>query len=123
LKCTNNVNLDKNYTGIWIWREEWAYVNIGFQFWSSDKDLIYGFTAKRDPVKEQLPIELKSSFNVLGDKSLRQNGWWPLCYKMEEPFSNWQKYAAWKAMAGGSMLQIMKEKIEYLLESSQGIEL
>ncbi|RVU02372.1 hypothetical protein EOD41_00070 [Mucilaginibacter limnophilus] len=120
LHCVNGINFKRNYSGIWIWKEEWQHVNIGFQFWSTDKDMIYGFTCKQDPVKEPIPDEVKNNLNALADRSLRQNGWWPLYHKMESPYNNWHKYEAWKAITDGTMLSVLLEKIEYLLRITEG---
>ena len=96
LLCVNGINFNKNYSGIWIWKEEWQYVNIGFQFWSSDKKLVYGIVCKQDPIKNPLPEQLKTSLMPFADRALKANGWWPVHHEMEEPLDNWEKYQAWK---------------------------
>jgi hypothetical protein len=125
INCSNGIDFNKNYSGIWLWKDEWQYVNIGFQFWSKDKDMIYGFTTKEQEDNQplKLPEILKSSLASLGDSSLRQNGWWPLYRKLESPYNNWEKYEAWKAIADGTMKDMMIEKIKELLESTQSFAL
>lgn len=44
LHCNYEFNFSKNYSGIWIWKEEWLYVKIGFQFQSRNHNMIYGLT-------------------------------------------------------------------------------
>lgn len=123
LDCANKIEFNRNYSGIWIWKKKWQYVNIGFQFWSSDKDMVFGFTCKKDPDKEPIPNEIRSELAAKANRSVRQNIWWPLYNKVDETFGNWQKYQAWKAIQDGSMLLHIKEKIIYLLEISKGINL
>ncbi len=123
LKCTSNIDFNRNYTGVWIWKEDWQYVNIGFQFWSSDKEMVYGFVCKNDPNKQPIPTQLRSELITVANRLLRQNTWWPLHGKMDEPFGNWQKYQAWKAIQDGSMLLHIKDKIIYLLEITKHLTL
>lgn len=123
LLCENGVNFNRNYSGIWIKKDDWQYFNLGFQFQNTDKNLIYGFCHKQDPLKYPIPIKFRNDLNLLANKSLKQNEWWPLYYKMEEPYSNWQQYQAWKAIADGTMLNVMIEKIAYLLKITETLTL
>ena len=43
--------------------------------------------------------------------------------KIDSPFDNWDKYEAWKAIEDGSMTSVIKEKIEYLLNITEKMEL
>lgn len=125
LGYTNNIEIDFkiNYRGFWFWKNDWQHVNIGFQFWEKNKDLVYGFIAKQDPAKLSLPLTLKEKLKILRNNSLKQNLWWPLYEKLQPPFDNWNKYEAWKAIEDGTMRSVMKEKIEYLLKIAEDIQL
>lgn len=123
VKCYNKVNLNENYSGFWISREEWQHVSIGFQFQKYDKDLIYGFATKQNPEKFSIPIELRTELGKIAGKATKPNGWWPWYNKLEEPYNDWSKYQAWNAILSGNMRMIMKEKIEYLLANSGHLEL
>jgi hypothetical protein len=119
LGFANNIDFEKNYKGFWFWKDEWKHVNIGFQFRSYDKDLCYGFTAKKDP--EKLSSKLREDFKQTN--SFRSELWWPMYEKMQPPFDNWHNYETWKAVEDGSMRFIMREKIEYLLKVTETMEL
>lgn len=123
LNCSNNVNFDQNYSGIWLSKTDWKHVNIGFQFQSYDKNLVYGFAAKHNPEKVELPSDLKSEFKNISGNSIKSNGWWPWYSKIEEPYGDWSKYQAWNAILNGDMLRIMQEKIEYLLANTNHLQL
>ena len=84
LGCKNGIDFNRNYSGIWIWKKEWKHLNIGFQFWSTEKDMKYGFCCKENPIKTPIPDNLRNSLNALSDHSLRQDNWWPLYYKMDD---------------------------------------
>jgi len=118
----NNIEIDfkTNYRGFWFWKNDWQHVSIGFQFWDKNKDLTYGFSAKKEP--EKLPLTLREDFK-LRNNSLRQNIWWPMYEKLQSPLDNWAKYEAWKAIEDGTMRSVMKEKIEYLLKVADNMEL
>jgi hypothetical protein len=125
LGYTNNIEIGfkTNYRGFWFWKNDWQHVNIGFQFWGKNEDLVYGFIAKQDPAKFQLPLALKEGFKAIKNNSLGQNLWWPIHEKFQFPLNNWAKYASWKAIENGTMRSVMKEKIEYLLKITENIEL
>ena len=115
LEYVNGVNLEKNYTGFWFYKPAWKYANIGFQFQSYNKKLIYGICAKKNP--DSFPTDLRSSIITASSFSGRPNGWWPTYQSMEDPFDNWGKYEAWKALEDGRMVELFREKIEALLVS------
>lgn len=123
LTCKSSIDFNKNYTGIWIGKNEWQYVNIGFQFQSYDKDLIYGFSTKQNPDKLPIPATLRKQLNTMPNNTHKINGWWPWFRKLEEPYNNWSKYKAWKAITDGTMTDLIKEKVEYLYNAVQGIQL
>jgi hypothetical protein len=121
LKCSNKVNFDERYTGFWVWKEDWKYANIGFQFQNYDKELIYGMVVKRNP--DQFPPDLRQHLNSLANNNKKVNGWWPWFNYVEAPYGNWSKYESWKAIEDGSMARFMKDKIIYLMELTKGINL
>ncbi|PWK80240.1 PD-(D/E)XK nuclease superfamily protein [Mucilaginibacter oryzae] len=121
LNYDNNVDFKGNYTGFWFWKDEWKHVNFGFQFWSKNRDFIYGVVAKQDPNMTPIPLYLIEELQLIRNNSLRSNLWWPFYEKIQAPLDNWAKYDAWKAIEDGSMKFAMKEKIEYLFKVTQGI--
>ncbi len=123
LKCTNNIDFDRNYTGFWIDKSGWENVKIAFQFQSYDKDLIYGFIVKKDPEKISIPTELRSTLKSLPNNTVKNSSWWPWYRRLEDPYNNWSKFNAWKAIENETMLKVFKEKIEYLLGVSGNIDL
>lgn len=123
LNCSSNINFDKNYTGIWISKDEWEFVHIAFQFQSYDKVINYGFACQQDPIKFAIPLELRSQLNRLPKNEAKLNSWWPWYSHFEEPLNDWSKYNAWHSISDGSMLQVFKEKIEMLLSQSKGLKL
>jgi len=124
---TVDIGFKHNYRGFNFHDDKWNHVSITFQFWGYDKSLTYGYTAQADPNKEDFPKllndKLKSQFRELVNFNFKENGWWPLHLKMEEPFDNWSKYEAWKAIKDGTMKNVFKEKIQYLLELAKHIKL
>jgi hypothetical protein len=122
-----NIDFEINYRGFWFWRKDWQRVSITFQFWAYDKDLVYGFTAKPNPSKADNPMELdlefKNQLKSLIPNTNKENGWWPLYLRMENPYTNWSKYEAWKAIQDGSMARIVKEKLQHLLKLTSDIDL
>jgi hypothetical protein len=123
LNCSSNIDFDKNYTGIWINKDEWEYVNIAFQFQSYDKIINYGFACQQDPIKSAIPLDLRSQLNRLPNNEAKLNSWWPWYNHVEEPLNDWGKYNAWRSISDGSMLQLFAEKIEMLLSQSNELKL
>jgi len=121
LQCYSSVDFDKNYTGIWISKDTWRYVNIGFQFHSYDKELRYGIIKKNN--KEPLPQDLLKSISGISNNSSKVDVWWPWYRKLEEPFNNWSKFQAWKAITDGGMEKVMVEKIKELLSQTKQMKL
>ena len=123
LTCWYRVVLEKNYSGIWIFKPEWKYVNIGFQFQSLDKDLIYGIVTKQHPVKFPIPAEVRDQINSIPQNTPKRNDYWPWFKRVEEPYNNWSKYQAWKAILDGRMKDNVMEKIKYLVEVTKDFEM
>ncbi len=119
LSCDSTLDLDKNYTSIRFSKPEWKYVFLEFQFQSYDKDLIYGFSIRQ----KQVPEELLNQLKAIPNRISKPNQYWPWYQRVEAPYNNWSKYDAWKAILDGRMLNVMGEKINYLLDSSKGFEL
>lgn len=117
LSCSSSINLKENYKGIFISRKDWKYANIGFQFQSYDKALIFGVVAKKNPDQVPFPIELRKSISSIIGNSTKINSWWPWYKPFDEPYDNWGRYSAWKAMENGDLLKLMKDKIVFLLQA------
>lgn len=116
-----------NFRGFNFRKTEWKNVGLTFQFWGYDTDLTYGFTAMEDINNKDYPKKLNDAldkqFKNLVDIKIKENSWWPLHLKMEDPYRNWGKYEAWKAIEDGVMANNFKEKINYLLDLAKNIEL
>lgn len=121
ISVSYKINFNNNYTGIWIWKKEWKYVKIGFQFQSKNINMIYGFTAINNPYKTPLPDELKLKLKSLPNNEKKNNDWWPYFVWMEEPYGSWNKYAAYSAIADGSMLAKIIEKTNMLFKMTEGL--
>jgi len=117
------INLRDRYNGVWVWKPEWKYLSICFQFQNYDKDLIYGFQ-QEDPKKFTIPIEIKNMFNSLpNNNSFKQSEWWPWYKQVEAPFNNWNELEAWQAILDGRMKDMILEKTQYLLQLVRDIEI
>lgn len=114
LKVYSTVNLDNNWTGIFINKPDWKYYNIGFQFQDYDKDLRYGFIAKHDPIKNKIPQNLIDQLKTIPGGNSKPNPWWGWYNAVGSPFDNWSKYPAWDAIMNGQMLDMMLTKIKEL---------
>lgn len=114
---------EKNYTGFWFWDKNWSDINIGFQFHDYDKILVYGMHTKRHPVKSPISLDLRNKLSGLVKEPAKPNSWWPISNVLEDPYSNWEKYEAWKAIEDGSMKSIIREKVSYLLALTKDIDL
>lgn len=126
LHCVYDFDFSRNYSGIWIWREEWRYVRIGFQFHSRNHNMIFGITANGEELTDgpmQLPIELKTALRQLPNNEKRNDNWWPWFNHMEEPYKDWNRHEAYDAIADGRMLKMLVEKVQRLLKMTKGIEL
>ncbi|KQR70264.1 PD-(D/E)XK nuclease family protein [Pedobacter sp. Leaf176] len=123
LDCSYQINFNKRYTGIWFSKSEWRYVNIGFQFQSYDKDMIYGFCCNEDPKSHPIPDELRKKLKALPYNSKKNNDWWSWFNDVEPPFKNWHDYETWKKVIDGEMKNMIIDKTEFLLKLAEGIEL
>lgn len=122
LVCTSNINLDKNFTGLYIYKPEWEYANISFQFQAYDKKLIYGIAAKKEA--EKFPPDLRQVLNTIAVEETAETAlWWPWCKNIEAPYDDWGNYDAWKTITDGTMLEMIKDKISYLLGIVDGLKL
>ncbi|MDF2431733.1 MAG: hypothetical protein JWP44_1364 [Mucilaginibacter sp.] len=123
LKCVYGISFEKNYSGIWICRPEWRYFNIGFQFQNYDKDLVYGIIAKKNPKDFQIPESIKDKIRTLPNNTPKNNIWWSWFKRIEEPYNDWSKFQAWKAILDNRMRENIIEKIKYLLEITKDLEM
>ena len=123
LNCKYDISFENRFNGIWIWRDEWKYVNIGFQFQNFDKELRYGLCAKKNPIDFPIPTSVTNKINVISKNTPKNNIWWPWYKQIEEPFDNWSKFQAWKAILDGRMKDTIVDKTMYLLDVTEGLKL
>jgi hypothetical protein len=123
LNCYYKVDLTKNHTGIWISKESWKYVNIGFQFQNLDKEMLYGIITKSNPLAVSIPIKLKNQIRLLPNNLARQSEWWLWSRRVEEERGNWGKFQAWQEIINGNMKSYIMENVKYLLNLTDGIDL
>ncbi len=125
VEVSYDFDFSKNYSGIWIWKEEWEYVNIGFQFQSRNRDLIYGFAIKSIDGKKPItiPSDLWSKLGSLPNNKKRTSEWWPWFNDVRQPYKDWNRYEAYEAIHDGSMLKMLIEETNILLKITQGIKL
>jgi len=121
LKVNYNFNFGKNYTGIWIWREDWKYMTIGFQFQSKNHNMIYGYTIQSEDGEKPkvVPEQLLLKMTALPNNEKKENGWWPWFNHMENPYGDWNRYEACDAIFNGNMLKIILEKTKMLLKMTE----
>jgi hypothetical protein len=116
-----------NYRGFWFWKKNWSHVSINFQFHSYDQNLVYGFSANEDENKPNYPVViptvLKANLKQLSNTNYKENDWWACQFKFEEPYANWSKYEAWKAVEDGTMVKLFKEKLQDLIKQSEHLDL
>lgn len=107
-----------------IYKEDWQYVKIEFLFENYSKGMLYGFTCKDDPSKNLVPVGLKEILKNYSDKTISiKNDWWLLYNKFDEPYNDWSKFEAWKAVIDGPMMEIIKKSILHLLAITKGMDL
>ncbi|QTE36817.1 PD-(D/E)XK nuclease family protein [Mucilaginibacter gossypii] len=118
-----DINFEKRNSGIWIWKPDWEYLNIGFQFQYYDKDMIYGLFAKQDPIKFPIHDALRSKIKKVFSGYLKESDWCPWFRKLDSPYNNWNELEAWQAILDGRMADMIIEKVKYLLNLTNDIEL
>ncbi|HAL83767.1 MAG TPA: hypothetical protein DCO83_17275 [Mucilaginibacter sp.] len=123
LECAYGISFNKNYSGIWIWRPEWKYVNIGIQFQNYDKDLVYGVSTKKNPNDFPIPTTVRDKIKSLPHNTPKNNAWWPWFKRLGEPYNNWSKFQAWEAISDGRMKDHLMDRIQYLIELTKGLEM
>jgi hypothetical protein len=116
-----------NYRGFWFRKKTWDFVCINFQFHSYDQNLVYGFCANGDENKLNypvvLPTDLKINLKLLSNANYKESAWWACQFKFEEPYANWSKYEAWKAVEDGTMAKLFKEKLKDLIKQAEHLDL
>jgi hypothetical protein len=122
LICDYDVDFENRYSGIWIYKPEWSYFNIGFGFQNFDKDLIYGFITDKNPTEFPIPIEKRNQINALANDA-KSSDWWPWFRRLDEPYNNWSKFQALEAIIDGRMKNHLMDRIKYLLELTKGLEM
>jgi hypothetical protein len=123
LNCYYKIRFDKNYSGIWISRPEWEFLNIGIQFQSYSKDLLYGIIVKENPINSPVDNLIREKLKALPNNTAKNNIWWPWYNRFEEPFGNWDKYEAWKAILDGRMKDNIMEKVTLLIELTKDFKM
>jgi len=126
LHCNYDVDFGRNYSGIWVWKEEWKYIRIGFQFQSKNHNMVYGLTINGDETWRkpmQISSDLMNELRSLPNNEKRNDGWWPWFNRMDEPYRDWNRYEAYNAIADGRMLEMLIEKTNKLLVMTEGIDL
>jgi hypothetical protein len=125
LDCSCNIDFKTNYTGIWIWNPKWKYINIGFQFHSKNRNMIFGFTVKSINGNNPITIndKLKLALKALPNNEKKIGEWWPWFNYMESEFGDWNRIEAFNAIADGRMLKLLVEKTLMLVEMTEGIDL
>lgn len=121
--CNYEVNFGKQYSGFWIQKSNWKSVRIGFQFQSSDKGLIYGLATITDPKVSSIPFELREKLGLLPNNKNRISDWWPWFRDFENPYNDWRKLETWQAITDGTMMKLIKEKVNMLLQLTERIKL
>jgi len=117
-ECTYDIDFHRNYSGIWLYRKDWKYVKIGFQFQSTNRDMVFGFTAHDDGTDNPvtIPKELKEELAKIGDGIKKDNAWWGYRQSLEQPYGDWTKYEAWEAIESGAMLDLIKDHVALLTQ-------
>jgi PD-(D/E)XK nuclease superfamily len=126
LNCEYEFDFNRNYSGVWIWKEEWDLIRIGFQFQSKNHNMVYGLTINGDEKWErpmQIPENLMNELRSLPNNEKRNDSWWPWFNRMDEPYKDWNRYEAYDAINDGRMLKILIEKTNKLLIMTEGIKL
>ncbi|NTE00045.1 PD-(D/E)XK nuclease family protein [Agrobacterium tumefaciens] len=123
LHCSYRINFKERYNGIWISKPEWKYINIGFQFQSYDKDMIYGFSCKEHPRDHPIPDALRKQLKALQYNNKKNNDWWPWFNDVEPSFKNWHDFNTWKKVIDGRMKSMIIEKTNFLLELVKDVEI
>ncbi|MDB5147267.1 MAG: hypothetical protein JWQ57_1287, partial [Mucilaginibacter sp.] len=118
-----DIDFEKRNSGFWIWKSEWKYLTIGFQFQYYDKDMIYGLFTKQDPEKFPIPDRLRVEIKKLSNGYAKDSDWCPWFRKLDSPYNNWNELEAWQAILDGRMTEMIIEKTRYLLDLTNGIEL
>lgn len=124
--CKYSIDFSENYTGIWITKEDWDYIRIGYQFHAKNRSMIYGLTINgvEDGSKPmQIPESLANDLRTLPNNEKRNDDWWPWFNNMEEPFKDWNRYEAYEAIFDGRMVKMLVEKTNILLKMTEGIKL
>ena len=113
LLVTNDINFDKQYNGVYFYREGWRNASIAFGFQSYSNVLLYGIlldepenytTDSREMLLKTKPSDAKTTM------------YWPIYRSFEDPYKNWDNSKeVWMAVANGSMAtQFIYRIIEFL---------
>lgn len=115
LMTETNINMNRNYSTIYFYKNDWKLASIAFQFQGYDKKLAFGI------VREELIDDLKDKYTVaINDKLKSLNGypepWWPFKVFVEAPYDNWASNTEpWLAIMDDKIKDWMKGKVVELL--------
>ncbi len=121
--CDYTVDFNKRHTGIWIFKSNWKNVRIGFCFENYDEKLIYGLAAYKEFTDFPISLELKNKLSSFPNNTNGGTERWPWYRSFESPYNDWKKLEAWQAITDGTMMKLIKEKVDLLLQLTAGMDL
>jgi hypothetical protein len=116
--CTYEIDFCRNYSGIWFYHRDWKYVKIGFQFQTTNHNLLYGFTKHHNELNEVIPIPpgLALALSSIGNNIKKESNWWAWQQYIDQPYADWTKIEAWQAIEDGTMLDMIQHHVKKLNE-------
>jgi hypothetical protein len=116
--CTYEIDFYRNYSGIWFYHRDWKYVKIGFQFQTTNHNLLYGFTKHHNELNEVIPIPpgLALALSSIGNNIKKESNWWAWRQYIDQPYADWTKIEAWQAIEDGTMLDMIQHHVKKLNE-------
>ena len=121
--CNYEVNFSKKYSGFWIQKSDWKKIEIGFEFQSSDRDLIYGFRILKSYTNDAISLDLINKLRLLPNNTKSGTNTWPWFKYIDQPYNDWRKLDTWQAISDGTLEKSIEEKVELLLKLTEGMEL
>lgn len=105
-------DFNQRYGGLWFKKNKWTHSWIGFQFQDYRRNLVYGIAVDK---YGEYPHELQAELLRLSGGYGEVTEWWPLLYEMEEPYNNWDRFEPWQGIHDGTLVKILKSKIEEIM--------
>ncbi|MEN0054474.1 MAG: PD-(D/E)XK nuclease family protein [Mucilaginibacter sp.] len=113
LKLSFEVDFNRQYSGIYFYREGWEDASIGFGFQSYSNALLYGIIVEQP---EQFSSELRETLVKIKPSDTKTSDWWPIFRTFEAPYNNWNdSKEVWTAVFDGSMVTQFKHKLNELV--------